>query len=167
MKSNRVDTCLWHQLQLQKKKKWPLLFKDTADKAAKRETLLTVVSKQKGKKAGYVETDLDEESQSDQEEDARSDADDGTTDKATHATKINPQQTEDGGTAALSKLQEAITPSLCGPSKPSNLWELQDLICFQDGKPPGTMSHQNGQTTCPQSSIQPNLLCLSQLSNSG
>ena len=62
MKSDGVDTWLRHWLQLQKKKKWPLLLKDTMDKAAKRETLLTVVSKRKGKRAGYVETDLDKES---------------------------------------------------------------------------------------------------------
>jgi hypothetical protein len=48
---------------------------------------------------GWV--DSDKESQSDQEADAGSDVDDGATDKATHATKTNPQWTEDGGTATL------------------------------------------------------------------
>ena len=36
MKSDGVDTWFWHWLKPQKKKEWPLLLKDTADKAAKR-----------------------------------------------------------------------------------------------------------------------------------
>ena len=112
MKLDGVDSWLQHWLQLQKKKKQPLLLKDTADKASERETLLTVVSKWKGKKAGYVETNSDEESQSDQVADASSDADDGATDKATHATKTNPQRTEDGSTATLLAL-----PSPCSAAK--------------------------------------------------
>ena len=111
MKLDGVDTWLRHWLQLQEKKKQPLLLKDTADKATERETLPTVVSKWKGKKAGYVETDSDEESQLDQEAFASSDADDGATNKATHATKTNLQWTEDGGTATLLASVAAARPT--------------------------------------------------------
>ena len=124
MKSDGVDTWLRHWLQLQKMKERPLLLKDTADKATERETLPTVVSKRKGKKAGYVETDSDEESQSDQEAFASSDADDGATDKATHATKTNPQWTEDGGTATLLALP---SPRSAAKSRSSHYAFLESL----------------------------------------
>ena len=124
MKLDGVDTWLRHWLQLQEKKKQPLLLKDTADKAAERETLLTVVSKQKGKRAGYVETDSDEESQLDQEENVGSDADDCATDKATHATKTNPQWTEDGGTATLLALP---SPRSAAKSRSSHYVFLESL----------------------------------------
>ena len=124
MKSDGVDTWLRHWLQLQKKKKRPLLLKDTADKADERETLPTVVSKRKGKRAGYVETDSDKESQSDQGADVGSDADDGATDKATHATKTNAQRTEDGGTATLLALP---SPRSAAKSRSSRYAFLESL----------------------------------------
>ena len=139
MKLDGVDTWLQHWLKLQKNKKWPLVLKDPVDKAAKRKTTPTVVIKPKGKKAGYVKRDLDEVSQSDREAD-------GGSDKVAHFTIINHNRINNNAEGGIvycptyttitskcsqipeqslyipcitfwkCKLQEAITPSLCGQS---------------------------------------------------